>query len=311
MERLHEIGHSFAAMNTRVEALVCVPKSRQAEVEATLEQVRVFFGKVEHALSRFLPESELSRLNRASGHPFSASPVLFEVVEGALNSAQLTGGIFNPAILPFLNAAGYDHSFELLKEPPSAIVYNTPAVIPDWQGIRLDALTQIITLPAGCRLDLGGIAKGWTVDRAGQMLNKFSHFAVNAGGDIVAGGSQIDGQPWAIGVSDPLDSERHLLTLPISGRAVCTSTTAKRKWQSNGVWHHHLIDPRSGRPSESGVISATVVAPTAVLAETFSKAALILGPLAGRRLIESQPDIYGMLVLKDGSCLKTSRFPVE
>jgi FAD:protein FMN transferase len=308
MLELAEVSRSFRAMSTGVEAIVCVPEVQRSEAEAALGQVQNLFEEREKQLSRFRADSELSRLNQSAGQEFKASPWLYEILAAAVGSAQLTDGIFDPTILPCLISAGYDRSFELLNIPrkTSGMDQNLPGYT--WRDIWLDPGTLSIRLPEGCSIDLGGIAKGWTVDRASRYLEKFQNCAVNAGGDIVVKGTQADGSPWTAAIEDPLNRKLNLGVFSLSGEAICTSTTTQRQWRINNSRKHHLIDPRTGLPSDSGVISAIVMAGTAVLAETISKAALILGPQDGLRLIEKLKPARGMLVLQDGRRLTSAGF---
>jgi thiamine biosynthesis lipoprotein len=152
---------------------------------------------------------------------------------------------------------------------------------------------------------LGGIAKGWTVDRVSEELKNTSGFAVNAGGDMFLGGNRTDGSLWSVGVADPLHPALNLTVLELTNCAVCTSSTTRRNWRRGGVYGHHLIDPRSGKPAVSAVISATVIAETAVEAEIIAKTALILGPIEGMEFIESQNDVKGILALETGEMLQS------
>jgi FAD:protein FMN transferase len=305
---LVEVSRSFRAMTTGVEAIVCVPEVLRSEAEPALCRVQDLFIEMEKRFSRFHPGSELSRLNQSAGKEFKASPLLYEIVAAAVSSAQLTGGIFDPTILPYLISAGYDRSFELLDTPRKTSVKYRDLPGHTWRDVRLDPETFTIYLPEGCSIDLGGIAKGWTVDRAACFLEKYHNFAINAGGDIILKGTQVDGTPWTVGIEDPLNRKPNLCVLKLTGGAICTSTTIQRQWRLNHMRKHHLIDPRTGLPSDSGVISATVIAGTAALAETLSKAALILGPPDGLELIEKHTPAMGLLVLKDGRRLTSCGF---
>jgi FAD:protein FMN transferase len=309
MNYLTEVSRSFRAMNTGIEVVVCLPRDQKPEAEPALNMVQGLFAEVEKKLSRFRADSELSWLNQAAGQDFKASPLLYEIMTTAVSSARLTNGIFDPTILPYLESAGYNRSFEILKNTRHISPTTHHAPKHTWREIGLDPRTLSIFLPAGCSIDLGGIAKSWTADRAGRYLEKFHNYAIDAGGDIVVGGTQADGNPWKIGIEDPLNKKPNLVVLSLSGSAMCTSTTTKRKWMLNGIRQHHLIDPRTGAPSDSGVISATVIARTATLAETISKAALILGPRKGLQLIENQEGMQGILVTKNGKRFTSSNFP--
>jgi FAD:protein FMN transferase len=304
MSDLVEVTRSFTAMNTEIEAIICVPGSERNEGEEALTRIQQIFSEVETALSRFSPKSELSWLNQSGGSPFVASHLLFTVISAAKEAAFFTGGIYDPAILPDLLAAGYDRSFEKLSDGPDSPVYQLNSRF-NWRDIILDAEKSTVTLPAGCGLDLGGIAKGWTVDRVSEGLKNTAGFAVNAGGDMFVGGKRADGSLWSIGVVDPLHPDLNLTVLELTDCAVCTSTTAKRNWRRGGIYGHHLIDPRSGKPAVSEVISATVIAETAVTAEILAKTALILGPAEGMEFIERQNGVKGILVLDSGEMLES------
>ena len=288
-------------MNTDILVVIGTDEGKGSEVEAALRDVQDLFAYVEAAASRFRPESELSRLNKSAGRPFKASHLLFTLVFEALIAAKATGGIFDPTILMPLITAGYDRSFELLEHDKVS-----PAFRPEsfgahsWRDVKLDAQTRTIVLPPGCGLDLGGIGKGWTVDRAAERLQLFNNYAVDAGGDIFTSGVQSDGSQWTVGVEDPLNRGSDLMIISVRDRAVATSTTARRRWSTQGRECHHLIDPRTGLPSESGVISATVVAESVASAEVLAKVALLLGPEAGLRFLEDQQDVEGLLVLTEG-----------
>ncbi|HEX5503654.1 MAG TPA: FAD:protein FMN transferase, partial [Thermomicrobiales bacterium] len=288
-------------MNAEVLVIVVAGDGGHGEAMAAARDVERLFARVEAALSRFRPASELSRLNRAAGRPFRASPLLFAVVSAALAAARETGGLFDPTVLGALVAAGYDRSFELLAAGPDG---PPPAAPPrprcDWRDVALDERAGTIALPAGCGLDLGGIGKGWAVDRAVDRLRPRGNFVIDAGGDLYAAGAQAGGAPWTVGVADPHVPARDLLVLTPRDRAVATSTTARRRWKRGGVERHHLIDPRTGAPATSGVVSATVVAESVARAEVLAKVALLLGPRAGRAFLDRQAGVPGILVHADG-----------
>lgn len=295
-----EVERRFRAMNTNVQViLVCDSAGQRPAVEAAFLEIERLFATMEATLSRFEPESELSRLNRSSGEPFRASPLLFTVVAEALKAARDTEGLFDPTVLRALEAAGYDRSFDEVRDCTAERGPSPAGVAAGrWREVVLDAERRTITLPDGCGLDLGGIAKGWTVDQAARLLAGlgFRSFAVDAGGDLYAAGRQADGAPWLVGVEDPRAPERDLLVLQIEDCAVATSSICRRRWMLHGKAYHHLIDPRTGEPARSGVLSATVLAPMVARAEVLAKAALLLGPNEGLRFLERQPDVTGLLV---------------
>lgn len=139
------------------------------------------------------------------------------------------------------------------------------------------------------------------MDQACALLRArgFRHFAIDAGGDLFATGRQGDGTPWSVGVSDPQQPARNLAALTLDGQAIATSTIARRRWRAGGESRHHLIDQRTGRPATSGVASVTVSARTVTQAETLAKAALVLGPVMGRALL-NRHQAAGLFVLESG-----------
>jgi thiamine biosynthesis lipoprotein len=303
MSGLVEISRSFRAMNTDVTSIIAdVPENRLAAARA-LSRMELLFRLIESVLSRFMPNSELGKLNGTAGSDFRASGMLIQAVDAALEAARMTDGLFDPTLLPNMISAGYDRSFEQINRQSanlSAIPENRGS---GWRNIIINHAEKTIRLPPGSGLDLGGIGKGWAVDQACRILKSFSNFALDAGGDIRVQGRQIDSNDWCVGVDDPLHTGQNLTTLHLSEGAICTSTTVKRKWQASGLTLHHLIDPRTGQPSLSGVISSTVIAETAARAEVLAKAALIAGPIRGIQLLEKQPHCRGLLVLDDGAVL--------
>ncbi len=295
-------------MNTDVTAIVSTPEERRAAAARALRQIELMFMVIERTLTRFDPESELSALNASSGKLFKATPLLFEVVKSALKAAELTGGVFDPTILPQLHSAGYDCSFEKIDKEKAN---GQPVIVKkySWKDIKIYPEDLTVCLPEGCSLDLGGIGKGWAVDEVSEVMESFPGYVIDAGGDIRLAGRQANGSRWTVGIADPFNESHDVRVLELSEGAICTSTCARRRWQLNGEPKHHLIDPRTGKPAESGVVSATVIAESAVKAETLAKSALILGPQDGLRLIDNQPGARCLLILQDRRSVSSAGFP--
>ena len=304
MAEIVEAGKSFFVMNTQVNALVCVLPGRINDAYRALGELESLFRVSESALTRFDPASELSRLNASAGKQFAVSELLFEAVAAAVEASRQTGGLIDPTVLPQLQAAGYDRSFNrigLFSQPAS----NLGGRRFNWTDIRLDSASRSVFLPRGCGLDLGGVGKGWTVDLARCVLKEFDSYVVDAGGDIIVEGTQGNGRPWTVGVADPFDDEHDVAQLGMTGGAVCTSSTLKRRWGNEHNSAHHIIDPRTGAPSNSGIASATVTAPSALQAEIVAKAAIILGPEKGLEFAATQAGLEAVLVTNERTVLST------
>jgi len=285
-----------------------------------LEAVRQFIETVEAHLSRFRPESELSRLNARTGRKVAVSPLLWEALQWALESARRTGGLYDPTVLDALEAAGYDRSFDDHRSPTAErrlrdVVGDSEsdepsAVVPrwSWQDIRLDPRTQSVTLPPHLRLDLGGIAKGWAAERAADQLAVLGPCLVDAGGDI-ATRDRPPGLPgWPIAVAQPGNPDADLALLLVRDRGVATSGIDYRRWVHNGVQQHHLIDPRTRRPARTDLLTVTVIAPNAMEADLHALVALLLGAKDGLRYLIHQQGVEGLLVKNDGAHFTTPGF---
>jgi len=301
----------FRAMGCQ---MLAVLDSKDPQAAERLAQVPGWFAEWEQRLSRFRDDSELIQLNRCSGMLMQVSEVLWDVIQAALQAAQRSQGLVTPTMLVQLKLAGYDRTFDLIEpcaagEQKCELFANTPALVPtgDWQAIAWSPEDHLVRLPPGVQLDLGGIAKGWAADRAVSLLGGCAPALVDAGGDIAVSGPMADGQPWPIEVADPVDPTGRLELLLLSVGAVATSGRDYRRWRQGDTWRHHILDPRTGRPAETDVLSATVIAPTAREAEMAGKVALIRGSRDGMAWIEARPSLAGLVVCEDGRVVRSSR----
>jgi thiamine biosynthesis lipoprotein len=279
------------AMNSDIE-LFCVGE----DLSRRLDRVQRWLRAFEARFSRFRQLSELSRLNRSGARPFRASPALFQLVEIALNFAQRSGGVFDPTALMSLENAGYDRSFELIEPRQQSA---NGRCLGAWGDVFLDPALRLITLPPGVRIDLGGCAKGWAVDRMAARLGQPS--LVNGGGDVFARGRPPDAPYWLVGVEDPFEPSRDLAVLAAEDRGIATSNVLRRRWRTSDAWAHHLIDPRTGRPSHADAVQVTAIAASCLLADFHAKVALLHGAEAGLEYLNDEPGVEGLLVRDDGS----------
>jgi thiamine biosynthesis lipoprotein len=259
-------------MGTQVELLAAGAPS------GALAAARHRLADLEARWSRFRPDSEISTLNRAVGRPVAVSPETLTLLALAVLGWQATAGRFDPTVLDALEAAGYDRSFDQLPadRPDADGPGPAPGPAPGLAGLRLDPEAGTATLPAGTRLDLGGIAKGYAADLLCADLRAAgaAGACVNVGGDLRVGGTNAQGG-WAIAVPHPHGGQA--ATLQLTDGAAATSSPLRRAWQAGGQPAHHLIDPRTGRPAETGILQVTVVAGEAWRAEVAAKAAFLAG----------------------------------
>ena len=250
------LRRTFTAMGTEVELLLDAQGSERAH--GALDRAEEEFERLEQTMSRFRPDSELSLLNR-DGVVADATPDLVRVVELALDAREATGGLFDPTVHDAVVVAGYDRTFADVAPDAPAVRDQPPARCGG--GVRVEGTT--IVLDPGSRLDLGGIGKGYAVDRVADLLAEVGPCLVNAGGDLaVRGGS------WPVGVT-------HDVTLELTRGGLATSGRDRRRWIRDGQERHHLIDPATGRPATNAPLRVTVVAGSAAAAEVAAKAAFL------------------------------------
>jgi thiamine biosynthesis lipoprotein len=266
-------SHTFRAMGSTITLWL----DTDEDADAAFAHGEQWFHEAEQQLSRFRIGSELSQLNRRTEQWVEVSALLYEIASRAFDLAQETGGLFDPTLLHALQQAGYDRSFEHIGEGshPRSIPY---ALIGKWSGVRLDDRRKAIWLPSRSGLDLGGIAKGYVAEQVCNLLNEFGPCLVDAGGDLVAGDAPTDLPGWPVAVAMPSASseeQEDALTLWLTNHALATSGIDYRRWSHNGNSQHHIIDPRTGQPVQTNVLTATVLAVDASTAEAWATASLI------------------------------------
>jgi len=282
--------YEFRAMNTNI---VLAADGNLDNLTRAFEDTRRYIQQSEQRFSRFLAQSELSRLNRSGGEWFEASPDLYAVLKLAQSYFYQTGGLFDPSILPDLKRLGYDRSMDELRlgEILPVFVWQ-PQLRSGFDALQLEGESQRIRMPDDMEIDLGGIAKGWIAEQAAKLLiQSASACTVNTGGDMVLLGLPAGQKAWEIGLEDPLHPEQNLTVLAVRPGAVATSSVVKRSWLQGGKLRHHLIDPRNGQPADTIWLSVTAYAPQAAAAEVFAKALLIGGTGQAGGLLAGHPEI--------------------
>lgn len=251
--------HAFSAMGTDVELLV---RPSNGGARDAFEAVEAEFERLEQIMSRFRPDSELSRLNRVGALDVSAD--LAHVIELALTARERTGGRFDPCVHDALVAAGYDRTFAEVARDAVDTFQDAPVC-----GGEVSVDGRRVELEDGARLDLGGIGKGYAAERAADILAAVGPCLVDAGGDVAVRG----GNAWPVGVV----TADGVVTLALDRGALATSGSDRRRWMRGGAERHHLIDPRTGRSAESDVLRVTVFADDAVDAEVLAKLLFLAG----------------------------------
>jgi thiamine biosynthesis lipoprotein len=274
------------------------PALANRAIEAVLAEMR----RVDELMSTYKPTSELSKVNaEAAAHPVAVTPELFKLLETSLEYSEITEGAFDITYA----SVGYLYDFRKHVHPTEqAIEQALPAI--NYRHVLLDREhTTVRFSQPGVRIDLGGIAKGHSVDRAIAILESLGirHAVVSAGGDSRVIGDRF-GKPWIVGIRNPRspDPEAVITRIPLEDAAISTSGDYERFFDEGGVRYHHIIDPKTGH-SASKVLSATIIGPTATRTDGLSKTAFVLGPEDALRIINKLDDVDAVLVTPDGRIL--------
>lgn len=266
----------------------------------------------ESILSRTAKGSELSALNAANGETVSygADDPLPKLIETALAISEATDGAFDPTLAPVLDAWGFTKD---LRRVPSAdeLAALLARTGRDKVALEKTADGYSVALSDGAQLDLGGIAKGYAADLLRAQLEQegVTSATLDLGGDVFVMGRKSDGSDWRIAVKDPGDTESYLGIVSASDAFIVTSGVYERYFEENGVRYHHILDPKTGCPAESGLVSVTVLCENGAWADALSTACFVLGPdsaLALRDdLADQGTDFELILVTDDGRVLYT------
>ena len=287
-----------AIMGTRVyvELWADDPAKGNASIDAVMNEMR----RIDVLMSHYKPDSELSRINqRAALEPVPVDRELYDLIKLSTHYSQITDGAFDITYA----SVGYLYNYPLHVHPTEAEVKAAlPAV--NWRYLQFDDAHHSIRFArAGMRIDLGGIGKGYAVDRGVAILKArgIRHAIVSAGGDSRLIGDHM-GRPWLVAIRHPDDPTKVVTRIPLADTAISTSGDYERYFDENGVRYHHIIDPRTGH-SASKVRSATILGPTATQTDGMSKTAFVLGPDKALEIINSMPEYDAVFVCPDGRVL--------
>jgi thiamine biosynthesis lipoprotein len=286
-------------MGTRITVELWSENKDKAEqaIDAVLAEMR----HVDDSMSTYKPTSEVSQVNaKAADGAMHISKELFDLLVTAKEYSVITDGAFDITYA----SVGYLYDFRRHVHPDEAQIDKAlPAV--DFRHVLLDPQKQTVQFSRkGVRIDLGGIAKGYSVDRGIDVLKSrgFDRMYVSAGGDSRIVGDRF-GKPWMVGIRDPRKGEGAVITrIPLVDAAISTSGDYERFFEEAGVRYHHIIDPHTGH-SASKVRSATVIGPYATRTDGLSKTAFVLGPEKAMEIYNRIDDIDAIIVKLDGTVI--------
>ena len=265
------------------------------EGQRLIEQVFAEAKRIDLLMSTYIDDSRISDVNRrGADEPVVAGDELFRLIQRSLDISVLTRGAFDITY----ESIGQHYDFRNRERPDRATVDASRELI-DYRLVHLDqAAGTVAFAAAGVRINLGGIAKGYVVERGIDILRMagVQNGIVTAGGDSRLLGDRR-GAPWMVGIRDPRVDGEVAMTLPLADEAISTSGDYERYFEEDGVRYHHIISPSTGEPA-SGVHSATVFGPDAVLTDALSTSVFVMGVDEGLRLIATLPD-YESIVIDD------------
>ncbi|HEY4850665.1 MAG TPA: FAD:protein FMN transferase [Streptosporangiaceae bacterium] len=300
-------GAQLRSMGTGVTVVAAEPEALGLAVIAAEGEL----AGIDHACSRFRPDSDVSRINEAAGEWIRVSSLCIEAIEVALQAAEMTDGLVDPTVGGALEDSGYTEDFEILvKDGPALQLTAKP--IPGWRKVQINRKVGAVRVPPQVRLDLGATAKSLASDRAAAAALAVTNCGVlvSCGGDMTALGDSPPGG-WSVRVSehhaDPVDAPGQTILFEQGGLA--TSGVTARRWRRGGQTFHHIIDPATSLPVSTPWRVVTVAAATCVAANIASTAAVILGDAAPDWL--HNRGLAARLVRTDGSVLRVGGWPAE
>ncbi len=279
-------------------AAFTTPAVDAAHVRALFDAATAEIVRLEKLMTTWDPASEVSRVNAAAGkEAIVVGPETFDVIREALHASEISEGTFDITFETLHGLWKFDQDLD--PHPPSAAAVRAQVKYVGYRHVKLDPEASTVLLDeAHVRIGLGGIAKGYAVDRASKVLldGGLVSFYAQAGGDLYAHGTKPDGSPWISGIRDPRGPENdYFATMAVTDHAFSTAGDYERSYVVGGKRYHHIIDPRTGYPATASR-SVTIWAPTALTADEIDDAVFILGPQKGLALVESLDGVGAVIV---------------
>ena len=302
-------NRTLLLMGTRFDITVVAKDSVQsnAYIDLAIEEIT----RIEKLISSWDPGSQTSEINRNAGiKPVKVDEELFTLIGRSVELSKLTDGAFDISFASMDRIWKFDGS---MTEMPSEEKVKQSVAKVGYRNIILDSenLTVFLKIPE-MKIGFGAIGKGYAADRAKNLLMSkgVSAGIINASGDMNTWGKQPDGKHWKVAITNPMDKNKAFATLPINEGAVVTSGNYEKYVSFNGTRYTHIIDPRTGYPS-SGIISATVFAPKAELADALATSIFVMGKVTGIDFINQLPKIECILIDEDGTILTSKNIQID
>ncbi|WP_276166310.1 FAD:protein FMN transferase [Zobellia alginiliquefaciens] len=268
-------------------------------------------SRIENLISSWNPDSETSKINKNAGiQPVSVSPELYQLIERAINLSKLTDGAFDISYASMDNIWVFDGS--MTQMPNRSSIASSVAKV-GFQNILLNPQDSSVFLKKkDMKIGFGGIGKGYAADMAKKLLieKRVPAGIINASGDMNTWGKQPNGEPWKVAITNPMNKNKTFALLPIAQGAVVTSGDYEKFVNFKGKRYSHIIDPRTGYPS-SGIISVTVFAPKAELADALATSVFVMGKEVGLNRINQMPKIECIIIDDKGNIFTSKNVEIE
>ena len=271
----------------------------QAALSACEEETR----RIETLLSVTSESGDIYRVNCAEGRQAQIGAETAAILNAALACSRETDGAFDPTVYPIVRCWGF---YDAEKRVPDEREIASLLPLVGWENVEMQG--DIVTLPAGGGIDLGGVAKGYAADRLASVLteNGVKSALLSLGGNVYALGRKPDGRPWRVGVQDPFDAGAVIGAVEVADLAVVTSGSYQRYFTQDGTLYHHILDPATGYPADSGLASVTVVCENAARADALSTALFVMGLERASAYWRASGDSFAAIfVSKDGTVTYT------
>ena len=299
--KLDEIKESKLLMGTT--ATITVVDQDKVKAEKAIEAAFAEIKRIEYLMSDFIENSQIGILNK-KGRLENADPEIIYIITKSNYYSNLSNGAFDITVQPILDL--YKKSFEELKRPPSDEEIKEASNLINYTNIIINGSTIKLN-KEGMKVTLGGIAAGYAIDKAADILEEkgIKHALIDIGGDIRAIGSK-PGVPWRIALENPRNKAEYITIVELDNKSVATSGDYERYFEETKKFHH-IINPKTGY-SATDLISVTIIADKALDVDAISTSVFVLGPEKGLELIESLDNVEGLLITKDKEIIKSSGF---
>jgi FAD:protein FMN transferase len=294
-----KVDFQDVAMGTNVHFIAYSnAQASSAQIKSAITQALSEMRRLEGLMSEWRDDSEVGRINLSPDQWVSVGPETFSVISRALEEGKASGGAFDITFQAMSGVWKFGSAADAVPKVPSRSEIDRLRKLVDYRVVELDPAQHAVRIPKNHKIGLGGIAKGYIVDRAADILKRANirDFLVQAGGDLFGSGRKPDGSPWVSGIQDPRGPQGvFFASIELTDHAFSTAGDYARSYVIGNRRYHHIIDPHTGYPATASRC-VTVWAEDATTADAIDDAVFILGPEAGLKLVEGTPGVGVVIV---------------